>query len=253
MMFTFARILQPMLLPPGIFLVVMAIGFAVRKDCRLLGKSLIASGFMLLYLSSIGPVTDALIKPLESAYPPLRGVLEKKADVIVVLAGGVRDLSWRGLAPEPSETTVERVAMGVTLYRRLHIPLMMVGGNGLPAKEDVSEADAMCRAAAGLGVPASELTPVGKVHNTLESAEAVKRRFKGNRIILVTSAFHMRRAAGMFTKKGIEVVPAPCGYRGESSELSFFSFIPYAANLHYSSSALSEYISLALYRITGDL
>jgi uncharacterized SAM-binding protein YcdF (DUF218 family) len=253
MMFTFARILQPLLLPPGIFLILMAIGFAVRKDCRVLGKVLVASSFLLLYVSSIGPVTDALIKPLESAYPPLRGAPAKKADVIVVLSGGVRDLSWLGLAPEPSEAAVERVVKGVTLYRRLHIPLMMVGGNGLPAKEDVSEADAMYRVAAGLGVPESELIAVGKVHNTLESAEAVKRRFKGNRIILVTSAFHMRRAAGMFKKKGLEVIPAPCGYRGESNGRSVFSFIPYAANLHYSSSALAEYISLAWYRITGDL
>ncbi len=253
MMLTFARILQSFLLPPGIFLILIAVGFLVRKDCRLLGKLLVVSGCLLLYFSSIGAVSDQLIKPLEGTYPPLREMPAKKADAIVVLGGGARDLSWLDLAPEPSESAVERVAKGVILYRRMHIPLMMVGGNGIPGKHNISEADAMSRVAADLGVPPVNLVIVGKARNTLESAEAVKRVLKGNRIILVTSAFHMKRAAGMFKKKGFEVIPAPCGYRGESSASSFFSFIPSADNLRYSSSAISEYIGLAWYRIQGDL
>jgi uncharacterized SAM-binding protein YcdF (DUF218 family) len=254
MMFTFTKVLQLLLLPPGIFLILMAVGFFIRKDCRLLGKLLMVSGYLLLYFASIGPVTGALVKPLESTYPPLRETpATMKADVIVVLGGGVRDLSWLGLAPELSEAGVERVIRGVSLHRSTHIPLMMVGGNGNPGKDGVSEADAMSRLAASLGVPERELTTVGRVRNTLESAEAVKRRLKGNRIILVTSAVHMRRAAGMFRKKGFEVIPAACGYRGESSTRSFFSFIPRADNLSYSASALAEYLSLAWYRIIGDL
>jgi uncharacterized SAM-binding protein YcdF (DUF218 family) len=254
MMFTFTKVLQSLLLPPGIFLILMAVGFFIRKDCRLLGKLLMVSGYCLLYFASISPVTDVLIRPLESTYPPLKQTpATMKADAIVVLGGGVRDLSWIGLAPDLSETGVERVVRGVSLYRSTRIPLMMVGGNGNPGKEEVSESDAMSRVAKSLGVPERELTIVGKVRNTLESADAVKRRLKGNRIILVTSAVHMRRAAGMFRKKGFEVIPAACGYRGEQSSRTFISFIPRADNLHYSASAIAEYLSLAWYRIRGDL
>lgn len=254
MMFTFTKVLQLLLLPPGIFLILMAVGFFIRKDCRLLGKLLMVSAYLLLYLTSISPVTDALIGPLESTYPPLKQTpATMKADAIVVLGGGVRDLSWLGLAPDPSEEGVERVVRGVSLYRSTHIPLMMVGGNGNPGKVEVSEADAMSRVAASLGVPVRELTVLGKVRNTLESAAAVKQKLKGNRIILVTSAVHMRRAAGMFRKKGFEVFPAACGYRSEHSTRSYFSFIPRAENLHYSAAALAEYLSLAWYRITGNL
>lgn len=255
MMFTFTKVLQLLLLPPGIFLILMAVGFFIRKDCRLLGRLLMVSGYLLLYLASISPITGALIRPLESTYPPLKETpVTMKADVIVVLGSGVRDLSWLGLTPDPSEAGIERVVRGVSLYRSTHIPLMMTGGNGNPGKEDdVSEAGAMSRVAKSLGVPERELTIVGKIRNTLESAEAVKRRLKGNRIILVTSAVHMRRAAGIFRKKGFEVIPAACGYRGELSTPSFYSFIPRADNLNYSASALAEYLSLAWYRIRGDL
>ncbi len=252
MMFTLTRLLQSLLLPPGIFLILMAVGFLVRKDCRLLGRLLVVSGFLLLYGTSISPVSDALLGPLEAASPPLKEI-PLHADAIVVLGGGVRDLARLGLAPEPSETSVERMAKGVSLNRQTHIPLLLVGSNGNPGKDDVNEAEAMARVAAGLGVPKGEIITVGKARNTLESAEAVRGALKGNRIILVTSALHMRRAAGMFKKKGFAVIPAPCGYRRGGGGRTFFSFIPRADNLHYSSSALAEYLSLAWYRIMGDL
>ncbi len=252
MLFALTRLFQSLLLPPAIFLILMAVGFVIRKDCRLLGRLLVASGFLLLYGTSISPVSDALLSPLEAASPPLREI-PLKADGIVVLGGGVRDLAWLGLAPEPSGASIERVAKGVSLNRQTHLPLLLVGGNGNPGKGDVSEAEAMSRVAAGLGVPKGEIITVGKARNTLESAEATRGAFKGNRIILVTSAMHMKRAAGMFKKKGFAVIPAPCGYRRGDGGRSFFSFIPSAENLHHSASAISEYLSLAWYRIKGDL
>ncbi len=252
MMFTLTRVIQSLLLPPAIFLILMAVGFLIRKDCRVLGRLLVASGFLLLYAASISPVTGALIKPLEAAYPPYADTASK-AEAIVVLGGGVRDLSWLSLAPEASDTAVARVAKGVSLNRVSHIPLVMVGGNGNPGKAEASEADAMARTAAGLGVPKGEIIIVGKTRNTLESALAVRSVLRGSRIILVTSAVHMVRAAGMFRKKGFTVNPAPCGYRGDGGARTFYSFIPRAENLYYSSGALSEYISMAWYRIRGDL
>ncbi|MGE5173712.1 MAG: YdcF family protein, partial [Betaproteobacteria bacterium] len=199
-------------------------------------------------------VTDALMKPLESAYLPLEiGETKMKADAVVVLSGGVRDLSWLGLAAEPSEVSLERAAEGVRLYRITHLPLMLVGGSGDPTKDTISEAEAMTHAVSGLGVPGKDTIVVGKARNTLEAARAVKRMLTGNHIILVTSASHMKRAAGLFRKQGFEVIPAPCGYRGEQRAFSFISFIPRADNLLNSATALAEYLSLAWYTMIRDL
>ena len=249
-----SRTLQSLLLPPGGLMLLMAAGFAVKGICRMFGRLLIATGFILLYLVSIGPVSDALIMPLERAYPPLGAALKgKNADAIVVLGGGVRDLAWIGLDPEPSETSLERVVAAIGLARSAHLPLVLVGGSGDPSKPGISEADAMARAASGLGVSRRDLMVIGKAQNTLESAAAVRERFKGKRIILVTSGFHMRRSVGMFHKKGLQVVPAPCGFRGEQNALTFRSFIPRADCLYTSRTALAEYLSLAWYRLSGDL
>ena len=249
-----SRTLQSLLLPPAGLLLLMAAGFALTLICRMFGRLLIATGFILLYLVSIGPVSDALIRPLERAYPPLGAALKgKNADAVVVLGGGVRDLAWIGLDPEPSEASLERVVAAISLARTAHLPLVLVGGSGDPSKPGISEADAMARVASSLGVPRRDLMVIGKVHNTLESAAAVRERLKGKRIILVTSGFHMRRSVGMFRKKGLQVIPAPCGYRGEQNELTFRSFIPRADSLSTSHLALAEYLSLAWYTLNGDL
>ncbi len=235
-------------------MLLVAAGFAVKIICRGFGRLLIASGFALLYLVSISPVSDALIRPLERAYPPLDVTRKaKNADAIIVLGGGVRDLTWLGLAAEPSEMSLERVVAAVRLSHTEHLPLVLVGGNGDASKTGVSEAESMARAAAGLGVPRRDLIVIGKAQNTLESATAVRDRLKGKRIILVTSAFHMRRAVGLFNKKGFQVIPAPCGYRGEQRTLTSRSFIPRADCLSTSHAALGEYLSLAWYTASGDL
>ena len=252
MFFVLAKIVQDLILPPSGFLLLMLAGFLIVKKKRKAGGLLIASGAVLLYLMSISPVSDALVRPLEKSHAPLMRI-PADARAIVVLSGGVRDLSWVGLEPEPSETSLERTIKGVLLYRARRLPFVVVGGNGDPAKPDLREADAMARVASDLGVPREDIIIENTARNTVESAEAVKSILPGKRIILVTSAFHMKRAAAMFVKQGFDVVPAPAGYRSERQRFSLNALIPNAGNLYYSSRALAEYMSLAWYSMRGDL
>jgi uncharacterized SAM-binding protein YcdF (DUF218 family) len=60
----------------------------------MLGRLFIASGFILLYLVSINPVTDALIMPLEKCKTP--SGRKSSTDAVIVLGGGARDLSGWG-------------------------------------------------------------------------------------------------------------------------------------------------------------
>jgi uncharacterized SAM-binding protein YcdF (DUF218 family) len=207
---------------------------------------------VLLYLFSIGPVSEALIAPLEQGFPPYQTQETPPAQAIVVLSGGVRDASWSGIGPEPSETSLERLVKGVTIHRTHRIPLAIVGGSGDPEKSS-SEADAMARVAVDLGVMQKDLIIENTSRNTVESAQGLKRVFTGKRILLVTSAYHLRRAAVIFKKQGFEVVPVPGGFRSERRTISIRSFIPQAGILYNSSLALSEYMSYALYAVKGDL
>ncbi len=254
MLFTLMRLAQSLILPPSGLLILMAIGFLIVGKKRILGVLCIASGFLLLYGMCTGPVSDALVRPLESKYPPLvvtKGLKEARA--IVVLSGGVRDVSVPGIEPEPGPFSLERLVYGVGLYRKLRIPLVLVGGSGDPAKQELKEADAMAHTALSLGVPAGDVMVESGARNTLESARAMKQMLKSGRIILVTSAFHMKRSVAFFKQQGFDVVPAPVGYRTGRRRLTGYSFIPKIENLSTCSAALSEYLSYRWYAMRGDL
>ncbi|MGC1455380.1 MAG: YdcF family protein [Nitrospirota bacterium] len=250
--FTFLKILQRLILPPAGILLLMLFGFLLVRSRRSLGRMFIAAGFLLLYGLSIGPAASALIAPLEKDFRPVN-LKSAKADCVVVLGGGTRDRSWLGLGPEPGEASIQRVLEAVELYRVLHIPVLLSGGSGDPAQPHLSDAEAMARTALDLGVPKKDTLIDNRSRNTLESARAVKDMLNEKRIILVTSAYHMKRSVALFRKQGIEVVPAPVGFRSEQRPLTFFSFIPSIGNLSSSSLALAEHLSLGWYAMTGDL
>jgi uncharacterized SAM-binding protein YcdF (DUF218 family) len=89
--------------------------------------------------------------------------------------------------------------------------------------------------------------------NTWENAKAVKQAIAGRTVILVTSAYHMKRSAGMFRKQGFTVIPAPTAYLAEMPPFSAYQLLPKASALMVSSTALSEYLSLFWYGMTGRL
>jgi uncharacterized SAM-binding protein YcdF (DUF218 family) len=252
MFFIISKVLLYLVLPPSIILILMAAGFLIVGQKRAVGWGLIALGFLLLYGLSTGPVMNSLIIPLETRYPPFKDT-SVRADAIVVLSGGIRDLSWLGIDPEPSALSLERLVKGVMLHRVLRLPLIISGGRGSLIPSDMPEADAMARTAVELGVPGKKILIENNSRNTLESAMAVRGLITGRRIILVTSAFHMKRSVALFEKQGFDVVPAPTGYLALRRPLSLYAFIPSAVALATSSVALSEDISFAWYSMRGDL
>jgi uncharacterized SAM-binding protein YcdF (DUF218 family) len=247
MEFAVTKIALYLILPPASLVIIMAAGFLVGLR-HVLGRLLVAAGFLLLYLLSISPVSDALLKPLETGFPPWKDG-QVKADAIVVLGGGARDLTWLAQPSEPSCSSKERVVKGIMIYRKQHLPLVFMGGNGDPSRTMSPDADAMARTAVELGVPARDVKVENKSRNTLESARALKNVIRGKSIILVTSAFHLKRASAMFMKQGFRVIPAPAGYRYEQKKLTCYSFIPHEGNFDDSSTAISEYASLLWYSL----
>jgi uncharacterized SAM-binding protein YcdF (DUF218 family) len=250
--FVISKILLLLILPPAGPLILAAVGFLIIRKYHRLGRAFLVSGFVLLYLLSIQSVGDLLMRPLERPFPPLKGTAGK-ANAIVVLSGGVRDLSWAGLRSEPSGVSLERLLVGVKLQKAFHLPLVLSGGSGDPTNLEVSEADAMARISAGLGIPRKDIVVERKSRNTLESAKALKNILRGKRIILVTSAFHMKRALAMFKAQGFDVVPAPAGYTSEQKGFSLFSLIPAADHMSTTATALHEYLSFLWYKGRGDI
>ncbi len=250
MSFVFTKLMFYLVVPPASLFIIIAIGFLIGYR-RIAGKVLVWAGVLLLYLLSLGPVADALLVPLEKSEPlPKEQV---RASAVVVLGGGVHDLSWLGLPADPSCTALARLVKGMTLSRKFHVPLILVGGNGDPSRNIETDAEAMARTARSLGFPAKDMILEKKSRNTLEGAALLHEFIKDRRIVLVTSAYHMKRAAAMFRKKGFHVIPASAGYLGEQRSFSAWSLIPRAGALDLSATACSEYVSLFWYALIREI
>lgn len=248
-LFPAKKIFTCLFLPPGIFVVLLLIaGILVLFRARriLLGLFVLLIGFS-LYLSSIKPVKDALIMPLEGAY----GIPSQlKGDSIVLLSGGVygaRDLTGFG---SPKEDMMGRIVTTLRVHRQTNLPIIVTGGKGWRCSEE--EAPVVKRFLVDMGVNPKKIYMETLSKDTMENAIHVKRvcdSIGSKQPILVTSAYHMKRAVLSFEKIGMKVVPVPSDFKSSRIECrDWIEYFPDVESLSGSFRAIKEYFGLVFYR-----
>ena len=90
--------------------------------------------------------------------------------------------------------------------------------------------------------------------NTLENAILSKdlaRPQPGERWLLVTSAYHMPRAIGIFRKAGFDVEPYPVDWRTSGSGDALRPFPTVGDGLRRTDTAVREWVGLLVYWLMG--
>jgi uncharacterized SAM-binding protein YcdF (DUF218 family) len=228
---------RALVLPPGGPLLLALAGLLLLGRRPRLARGLIGTGLVTLLALSL-PVVADLLSLGAQRYPPLDPAHLPPAQLIVVLGGGAIRNADDPAGPIPRPGTLERLAAAARLARASGLPLLLSGGsdgNGEP------EALAMQRALRSeFGLEARWLET--RSRTTRENAEQCARLLAPlglKRLLLVTSAMHMRRSVAEFRGVGLEPVPAPASGIGWVS-LGVRSFLPQAAALERSSAALYE-------------
>jgi uncharacterized SAM-binding protein YcdF (DUF218 family) len=104
----------------------------------------------------------------------------------------------------------DRLMHALQLYKLGKVKHILIsGGSGNITGSKESEAEELAEVLLMCGVPGTDITIENKSRNTREnalfSAQVLQEKFKGQSYLLITSAFHMRRAAGCFQKAGVTV------------------------------------------------
>jgi len=230
----------------------MVFGLLASRKRKELARGFLLVATLAFYLLSIAPVADFLLKPLERSASPL-AKLPDRVDAVVVPGGGSVDRSWLGASPVPNSETWTRLILGVELARKMNVPLVLLGGNGESFATKLNDADVMAEAAYAMGMPRRQVVVENRSRNTMENARAARTLVKGDRIILATSAYYMKRAVLMFSKEGFKVVPAPACHLAQSRKRGAALFIPRAAELRNSSLAIAEWLSLGWWKLRGEI
>ncbi len=149
-----------------------------------------------------------------------------------------------------SSDAAARLFFGLALSRATSLPMILAGGAPLRRAGTESEADAGKKLLVAVGVdPAKIRTETGS-RTTWENAVNVALEYRPRKIVLVTSAYHMRRAVYSFQKQGIAVVPAPTDYEADRGPTTTFSgFLPSASALEMTATAIRERLGMLFYRL----
>jgi uncharacterized SAM-binding protein YcdF (DUF218 family) len=252
MFFVLQKIIWFLIIPPASLLLFILAGMLVMNRHRQTGRVLVLAGLSLLYLLSLGPVADAILRPLERPTPPLRD--EKLvADAVAVPGGGSVDLEWMQGGAVPNAETLSRLVTGVRLAQKLHVPLVLCGGNGEPFATKIRDADTMAVAVLEMGMDRRQMIVENESRNTLENSHAVRKLVRGDRIILATSAYYMRRARAMFEKRGFTVIPAATYYLVQTRRHTASVLIPGASHLARSATGIAEWMGMAWWSLRGEM
>ncbi len=248
MIYVVSKILTSLLLPPGLLVLLLAVAAWKVRTWRIF----FATFAFFLYLLSIDPVSNPLLRLFEDPYR--HTPLFSNADVVVSL-GGHKIPS----VPIPlSDETLKRHLYALAIGRKLDIPVIITGTgrdgysdyealkSSLATLRPILRADATdFRKDFGEGYA---IVPETESVDTFENARNTMALIKDRNasIVIVTSAYHMRRALRLFRLAGASNLhPAAVNfYTHGDRPLKWRDFLPTIWSLLNSYRALHEALGM---------
>ena len=244
------KILPFFILPLGLTSAFILAGVVFRR------RLFCFTGLVVLLLSSMPVTSGYLMRTVEGQAVRLTAESMPEADAIVVLSSS-RTLA-PGNPPVSEWNDPDRFFGGIELYRAGKAPVIVFTGGWVPWRPGLEpEGRVLIRKAIELGIPDKNLLTTGKVLDTAEEARAVSDLLHARigvssrpKILLVTSAYHMRRAVLLFKRVGLDVIPFPVDFQvSEGGNLTILGFIPNGNSLRQTEMALREEYGYLFYLI----
>jgi uncharacterized SAM-binding protein YcdF (DUF218 family) len=243
--------------PPALILILLVWAWICRKRRPRVFLSTYASAILLLYLLACPATSAWLVGTLENQYRD-NGVVDVPAAQAIVVLGGSLNMPSEAHRLVGITNSSDRILAALRLYRAGKAPLVVLSGGDsplLPKARNLHEADEMREILEEWGVPETAILVEGGSINTQENALFTRKLLEPRgigRVILVTSAIHMPRAAATFRKVGFDVVPSPADFlTGWEKQMAFFNCFPSSGALVNSSNAIHEWLGLWVYRLRG--
>jgi uncharacterized SAM-binding protein YcdF (DUF218 family) len=134
--------------------------------------------------------------------------------------------------------------------------ILISGGNGNLLPSDFRESDWVASQLRTLRIPDSTILAENRSRNSYENALFSKKLLDSAGLkppyLLITSAFHMRRAFSTYRKNGVNVIPFPCNYIAGRGKTLFSDFIPSAWTLATWQVYIKEIVGYGVYAIKNN-
>nr|WP_246455284.1 YdcF family protein [Hymenobacter citatus] len=241
---------------PAVWLLGLLLAAIVVRQPRWQRRLLMACAVLFVLLTNGALINEAL---LAWELPPVRPAqLPAQSDAGVLLTG----ITKGSKSPHDRvylNTGADRLTNALWLYRAGRIRRIIVsGGSGEVggSKTGRSEAAQLATLLRLAGVPAQDILLEKRSRNTHENALYTKQLLAQHpeikSLVLVTSAFHQRRALGCFRRVGLHPTPFPAGYYSVNRQLApVYWLLPDAKALADWSILLHELAGYVVYKVLG--
>ncbi|WP_299820354.1 YdcF family protein [uncultured Pontibacter sp.] len=212
MFFILSKTLQYLLMPViwVIVLLLLAVFLKSQKWKRL---TLLTSVGLLLFFSNPF-ISNEVWRAWEVKAMPIKNVGDY--DVAVILTGVT---SYREDVPDRIHTSkgADRFLHPLHLYRMGKIDkILITGGSGFVLENRIPEAEQIEKILLMAGVAEEDIITESNSRNTRENAvntaALLEKHPQFKKVLLVTSAFHMRRSAACFEKAGVNADSFPTDF-----------------------------------------
>lgn len=236
--------LLPLLISPlGLLFSLTVLGLLLRRQWPI-------SWALLVLLTCSLPLTARFIwVGLESEYQYEPPFTVPKADAVLVLSGMLEGFETDdGYVTEWGDP--DRFFAGLRLVKLGKADRLIFTRGQMPWSNRPPEGELLRLNALEMGISSEQILLTSVVSNTAEESVAVKHLMAEeglNKIILVTSSFHLPRAMLVFRQMGVEAYPYATDFRAASEELSWLHLIPSADAFSQTSRGIKEYIGRIYY------
>lgn len=201
-------------------------------------------------------VTGAPRRLLASLEEPYRGTAQRDGramDAIVVLGGGAR-ASTNDFAGLDFNLAADRILTAMDLVRRGQGKVLVLGGSATVQPAIAPEAALYRRWLESWKFDTVPILDLGVCRNTRDEAvraAELAEEHDWSRLLLVTSASHMRRSEAAFRKVGLDVTPVGCDFMGTALLDRRRSWVPQAQSMVLLQIWLREVVGYRYYRFRG--
>ncbi len=243
------------LISPDSLIVLLGLSawLALLVGWQRLARRLLSLCTLLLVLIGFLPVGEWLIAPLENRFAA-NAALPAQADGVIVLGGALDAVKSSAWNQAELGNAADRVTGFLHLaYLYPTAQLVFTGGSGTVLEQEFKEADSMRVLLEQLGLGNRAIVFESESRNTFENAvnsKALVAPAPGSNWVLVTSAFHMPRAVGIFCGQDWTVYPYPVDHYSRKGNLLRVQF-QFSNNLEILRMAVREWIGLIAYRVSG--
>jgi uncharacterized SAM-binding protein YcdF (DUF218 family) len=249
MFFILSKILSFLISPTIIVLSLLIISLLTKVPSKRKRFLMMAIGLFLLFSNPI------IINQLLKVWELKAATTDPKSYDAVIVLGGFMSIDKTNNSYSFGEGA-DRLTEGLILYKRGSIKkIILSGGSGSLVDDTRESVLAKAFLVNNCGVPDSAILIDTASRNTYENAVESKKIMEAGNLktaVMITSAWHMRRALGCFEKVGLNVAIHPTDHLYiESPQFSYDSFIPSTYNIIKWETLMHEIAGIIMYKIRG--